>query len=185
MFYKPYGVLSQFTKEVPGHITLADFLTDIPSDVYPVGRLDKDSEGLLLLTNDKSLIDLLLNPKNKHPRSYWVQVDGEITHEAIQKLSDGVTIKHKRKHYHTLPTKVTKIPTPNIPERIPPIRYRKSIPTSWIKITLVEGKNRQVRKMCANVGFPVLRLIRCGINKIQLTSLHPGESFQITKNDIL
>ena len=178
-------MLSQFTKEVPSHITLADFLPDIPSDVYPVGRLDKDSEGLLLLTNDKSLTELLLNPKNKHPRSYWVQVDGEITDEAILKLSKGIDIKHRKKIYHTLPAAVTKIQTPDIPARTPPIRYRKNIPTSWIKITLVEGKNRQVRKMCASVGFPVLRLIRCEINKVKLTGMHPGESIKISKNEIL
>lgn len=178
-FYKPYNCLSQFTREHPDHITLADYL-DIPNDCYPIGRLDKDSEGLLLLSNDKSLVNKVLDPKNKFPKTYCVQVDGLITKEAIDTLINGTTITIKKKSYVTKPAIVTKIASPpSFPERTPPIRYRLNVPTSWIKITIIEGKNRQIRRMCASVGFPVLRLIRTKIGDYNLDNLTIGQFIKI------
>lgn len=173
-FYKPYDVLSQFTREVPTHRTLADYL-DVPKDVYPIGRLDRDSEGLLLLSNDKKLVDRLLNPKNHYTKTYYVQVEGDIDENAINRLSQGVTINVKKKQYHTLACAVNKIDSPSLPDRIPPIRERKNIPTSWISIQLTEGKNRQVRKMCAQVGYPVLRLVRWSIEGIDINGMNSGD----------
>jgi 23S rRNA pseudouridine2457 synthase len=171
---KPCGILSQFTRDHPGQLTLAD-ITEVPKDVYPVGRLDKDSEGLLLLTNDKNVNHALLHPVNRHEKSYWAQVEGMVTDEALIKLQGGVDIKHKGKVYTTLPCHAIRInEPPRLWERIPPIRYRKNIPTSWVKIKLHEGKNRQVRKMMAAVGFPVLRLIRAAIEGIH-TPDSPGK----------
>lgn len=184
VLHKPYGVLSQFTKEHPSHKTLGD-LFEFPKDVYPLGRLDKDSEGLLLISNDKSLHTKLLNPKHQHPRTYWVQVEGTPTVEALERLSEGVTIKLKKKTYHTLPAEAKRLlPSPNLPERNPPIRFRKSIPTTWLQLTLIEGKNRQVRRMCAQVGFPVLRLIRTKIVNLSLTPLQVGEVQEIEQLDL-
>lgn len=172
---KPYGFLSQFTQEVVGQKTLKDLVEDIPSDVYPVGRLDKDSEGLLLLTNDKSIVEKLLNPIHRHHRKYWAQVDNEISNEALDTIRGGVSIKVNKKVYHTLPAKIIKMDAPtDIWDRHPPIRFRKNIPNSWVEIDLIEGKNRQVRKMLASVGFPVLRLIRIQIEDLKL-DLKPGE----------
>lgn len=183
IIHKPYGMLSQFSKE-GNHTTLAD-LYNFPKDVYPVGRLDADSEGLLILTNDKFLNNQLLNPKHRHERTYWVQVDGAITNEAIQQLKLGVNINVNGKIYKTLPAKAKIIATPNeIEEREPPIRFRKDIPTSWIEISLTEGKNRQVRKMTAAVGFPTLRLIRVKIEDLNLFPLKCGEVKEMPKNDI-
>lgn len=175
---KPYGVLSQFTDK-EGRRTLKS-LFNFPKDVYPVGRLDMDSEGLLLLTNDKFLTNYLLNPKNKHEREYFVQVEGIPTDEAIQKLSDGLVIEGRK----TLPAKVKLIDEPDFPPRIPPIRERKTIPTSWLSITLIEGRNRQVRKMTAAVGFPTLRLVRVRIKNILLGELKFGEVRELTKSEI-
>ena len=173
--YKPYGVLSQFTREEPEHRTLAD-LYDFPPEVYPVGRLDKDSEGLLLLTDDKKLNHWLLDPKNQHERSYWAQVEGIPDQGALEQLRRGVTIKVGKKPYTTLPCRVRLLEeAPNLPDRDPPIRFRKSVPTSWLELTLVEGKNRQVRRMCAAVGFPVLRLVRFRMELLELGGLLPGE----------
>jgi len=167
IFNKPFDVLSQFTKEIPSHKTLQDYL-DVPSDVYPIGRLDRDSEGLLLLTNDNRLKTRLLAPSSKSTKTYWVQVEGEIDQRAISELSKGVTIKVNKKTYLTLPAVVNKIEEPKIWQRTPPIRSRKEIPTSWIQIEITEGKNRQVRKMCASVGYPCLRLIRYAIKDVNL-----------------
>lgn len=175
---KPYGVLSQFTDK-EGRKTLKS-LYNFPKDVYSVGRLDMDSEGLLLLTNDKRLFDFLLNPKNKHEKEYFVQVDGIPTEEALNKLREGVIIEGRK----TLPAKVKKIDAPKFPPRIPPIRERKTIPTSWISITIVEGRNRQVRKMTAAVGYPTLRLVRVRIKNIKLGSLKPGEVRELTQKEI-
>lgn len=172
--FKPFGVLSQFTREIPQHRTLAD-LADFPPEVYPVGRLDQDSEGLLILTNDKRLTDRLLQPQNSHPRTYWVQVEGIPSPEAIAQLRAGVDIRIQKKNYRTRPAEVERIPTPALPERNPPIRVRQSIPDSWISLTLTEGKNRQVRRMCAAVGYPVLRLVRSGIGQLTLGNLQPGD----------
>jgi len=182
--YKPFGHLSQFTKEVEHHLTLAD-LGDFPKDVYSVGRLDKDSEGLLILTNDKRLNNLLLNPKNKHQRTYLVQVEGSPTAAAIQQLADGVTIKINKKAHRTLPAQALLLDTPpNLPDREPPIRFRATIPTTWIQLTLVEGKNRQVRRMCAKVGFPVLRLVRFSIEDLALSDLEVGEVREIDEQEL-
>ena len=179
IFNKPFGVLSQFTREIPEHKVIGDFF-DFPKDVYPVGRLDKDSEGLLLLTNDKSFIDRMLNPENRKSKTYLVQVDGQISEDAILNLQKGVTIKlPSKKLYKTLPAQVEKYNGEPIAERDPPIRVRKNIPTSWIVITIYEGKNRQVRKMCSKVGFPVLRLIRTKIENFTLENLETGKVKEI------
>jgi 23S rRNA pseudouridine2457 synthase len=175
LFNKPYGVLSQFTREVESHKVIGDYY-NFPKDVYPVGRLDKDSEGLLILTNDKNFVDKTLNPRSQKSKVYLAQVEGEINFESIEKLQEGVFIKlPTKKMYKTLSCIVTKFDGSNINPRNPPIRIRKHIPTSWIKITLQEGKNRQVRKMCSSVGFPVLRLIRISIGKYELNDLESGE----------
>ena len=175
IFNKPYRVLSQFSEEGDKQ-TLADFFTDIPKDVYPIGRLDYDSEGLLLLTNDKKLTHELLNPAFAHERTYWAQVEGEITEEAIAQLEEGVTISVDGKKHNTLPAKARQIlPAPNVAERNPPIRYRASVPDTWLELTITEGKNRQVRKMTAAVGFPTLRLIRYSIGDINIEGIASGE----------
>ena len=169
LFNKPFGVLSQFTPE-SGHRALDEF--GFPPGVYAAGRLDHDSEGALLLTDNGKLIKKLLDPKFEHPRTYLAQVDGQITEEAIRKLCKGVDIKG----YHTKPCKAEIVEAPDwIWERVPPVRFRANIPTSWVKLTLIEGKNRQVRHMTAAVGFPTLRLIRVQIGKIPLGDLQPGE----------
>lgn len=176
VIFKPYGVLSQFSRPEPQHKTLADIGFKFPKDVYPVGRLDKDSEGLLILTNDKRLNHRLLNPDFAHRRTYAVQVDGQMTDDAIQVLEKGVDIKLGKTMYHTLPASAKLLPEGiGLPERDPPVRFRKTIPTSWLELTLVEGKNRQVRKMCAKTGFPVLRLVRTRIEKLGLEGLFPGD----------
>ncbi|MGC8803413.1 MAG: pseudouridine synthase [Bacteroidales bacterium] len=173
--YKPYLMLSQFTAD-EGQISLSHLRYNFPPDVYPVGRLDADSEGLLILTNDKSLTGKLFDENHPHPRTYLVQVEGIFTEKAKQQLEKGVTINLKGTRYLTKPAKVEILSeVPTLPPRIPPIRYRKNIPTSWIKITLWEGKNRQVRRMTAAVGFPTLRLVRIAIGKLQLGNMYPGE----------
>lgn len=175
IFHKPYNVLSQFTKEVPNHITLKDFY-DFPPEIYPVGRLDKDSEGLLILTNDNYLKHRLLDPAFQHKRTYFVQVERIPTEEALQQLRTGVKIRVKKLPYFTKSTQVTLLEkAPILPKREPPIRTRLHIPTAWIELTIKEGKNRQVRKMCAVVGFPVLRLVRMGIENLVLGDLAQGE----------
>lgn len=164
--------------------TLADFF-DVPKDIYPVGRLDYDSEGLLILTNDKTVNHRLLHPKFKHEREYWVQVDGAITQHAITALSKGVTISVDGKQHHTSPAKIQLFPTePNVPVRNPPIRYRKEIPAPWISMVLTEGKNRQVRKMTASVGFPTLRLIRYRIEQITIDGMQPGDLVSLSKSSL-
>jgi 23S rRNA pseudouridine2457 synthase len=172
--YKPFNVLSQFSPQ-EGKPGLKDFFS-VPDDLYPVGRLDFDSEGLLILTNDKSLNHRLLDPKFAHEREYWVQVEGTMGLPAIHLLESGVSIAVGGESYKTRPcvAELFEEPPP-VPERNPPIRYRAHIPTSWVKMVLKEGKNRQVRKMTAKVGFPTLRLIRHRIEKITLAGLAPGE----------
>ncbi|MEM8523547.1 MAG: pseudouridine synthase [Bacteroidota bacterium] len=173
--YKPFGYLSQFSRELPEHQVLGD-LYDFPKDVYSIGRLDRDSEGLLLLTNDKSLNDRLLNPKNKHWRTYWVQVENIPTPEAIQQLCKGVDIRINKRVHRTLPAKAKLFDaSPPVLERMPPIRFRANVPTAWLSLQLQEGKNRQVRRMCAKVGFPVLRLIRYSIEDLTTDGLRIGE----------
>lgn len=179
IFHKPYGVLSQFTQESPKHITLKDYI-DIP-DVYPVGRLDWDSEGLMLLTNNGKLQHRLSNPRFGHKRTYWVQVEGIPDVEAINKLCTGIEIQN----YLTRPTQVKLfLEEPMVSERNPPIRFRKNIPTTWLEITLTEGKNRQVRRMTAAVGFPTLRLIRVSIAHLQLNGLQLGKCRHLTHSEI-
>ena len=181
--YKPFQVLSQFSsaEERP---TLKHFFP-VPSDVYPVGRLDFDSEGLLILTNDRQLNDKLLNPAFSHEREYWVQVEGNIDRNALLQLEGGVSITVDGRPYRTKPCIAGLIePPPAVPARNPPIRYRARIPTSWITLTLKEGKNRQVRKMTATAGFPTLRLIRWRIGQITLGELKPGEWTAMNERDI-
>jgi 23S rRNA pseudouridine2457 synthase len=174
---KPYGVLSQFTPDHPGQRTLSEF--QLPPGVYPLGRLDRDSEGLLLLSDEPGLNTKLLDPKNAHPRTYWAQVEGEVTEEALQKLREGVVIEGKM----TLPAEAKRI-HPDLPPRDPPIRHRQNIPTSWLELTLHEGRNRQVRKMTAAVGFPTLRLLRVAISQFHLPSdLTPGHWRKLTESD--
>lgn len=185
VFYKPFNVLNQFTKERPEHVTLSDFLK-VDSDVYPVGRLDKDSEGLLILTNDKKMNAALLHPSRGHNKTYLVQVDNEITTEAVNEMAKGVEIKLETSTYKTKPCTVKKLPkAPVLPERNPPIRVRQNIPTSWLLITISEGKNRQIRKMCAKVGFPVLRLVRVQIENLKIGTMKPGESKKFTQEELL
>lgn len=166
-FHKPYDVLSQFTRELPIHRTLADF--SFPPEVYPIGRLDRDSEGLLLLSDEAHFTDLLLNPRRSHPRTYHAQVEGEAGDAALQTLRrGGLDIQGHR----TLPCSARRlVPDPLHHERTPPIRSRKTVPTSWIELTLTEGKNRQVRRMTAAVGHPTLRLIRVAIGDLRLAEL--------------
>jgi 23S rRNA pseudouridine2457 synthase len=181
--HKPFQVLSQFTSQ-EGKKTLKDFF-DVPNDVYPVGRLDYDSEGLLIITNDKELNHQLLNPQFKHEREYWAQVEGEATEPAVMSLESGVEISVDGNTYITKPcnAKIFSI-EPKVAVRNPPIRFRKNIPTSWIRLILTEGKNRQVRKMCAAVGFPVLRLIRYRVGMINMEGLQPGETREMSKEEI-
>ena len=168
-FHKPYGVLSQFSLESEGQRTLAEF--GFPKRVYPIGRLDADSEGLLLLSDEKELVDLLLDPKHRHPRSYWAQVEGIPDQADLNNIMAGPVISG----YRTLPCRAwTLDPQPSIPEREPPVRFRMRIPTVWIGLELHEGKNRQVRRMTAAAGHPTLRLIRTAIGLLKLGELEAG-----------
>ncbi len=180
--YKPFGMLSQFSRE-GNRPTLAD-LGEFDKNIYPVGRLDADSEGLLILTNDRSLNSQLLDPSQKHDRTYYVQIEGEINEEALIGLNQGLILNIKGKMYHTKPAKASMIETPVLPERDPPVRFRKNIPTTWISLKLQEGKNRQVRKMTAAVGFPTLRLVRWAIEDLTVANFQSGEVRQITERDI-
>ncbi|MCX6208615.1 MAG: pseudouridine synthase [Bacteroidetes bacterium] len=183
IIYKPFQVLSQFSKE-ENKKTLANFF-DVEKDVYPVGRLDYDSEGLLILTNDKQLNHKLLNPLFKHKREYWVQVDGTLNDEALQKIQQGIIINVDGKEYKTKPCTAKLFDQePNVYARFPPIRIRQNIPTSWISLILTEGKNRQVRKMTAAIGFPTLRLIRNSIENIDLNPMQPGSIVQLSQQKI-
>jgi 23S rRNA pseudouridine2457 synthase len=170
-FHKPYGVLCQFTPDQPGQRVLAEF--GFPAGVYPVGRLDLDSEGLLLLTDEAGFNNRLLDPKAAHPRVYLAQVEGIPTPDALdQWRSGGIAIQD----YRTRPCKVVLLDcAPPIPPRDPPVRFRKLIPTSWIELEMIEGKNRQVRRMTAAVGYPTLRLLRVAIGRLRLPGLGQGE----------
>ena len=180
---KPYHVLSQFTSD-EGKKSLADFFV-VPKDVYPVGRLDYDSEGLLILTNDTELNHRLLAPQYNHQREYWVQVEGSVNDDALNELQQGVIISIDGKQHKTLPCKATLFEQePKVAPRNPPIRFRQNIPTSWISIALTEGKNRQVRRMTAKVGFPTLRLIRHRIEGITIDHLLPGDMQEVSRDFI-
>ncbi|MDH5395321.1 MAG: pseudouridine synthase [Gammaproteobacteria bacterium] len=165
---KPYGVISQFS-EHDKHRSLSEFISE--KNFYPAGRLDQDSEGLLILTDEGHVQHCLSHPKHKQAKTYWVQVDGEITTEALDALKKGVELKDGK----TLPAKARKIEQPELWPRDPPVRYRAAIPTSWCEITITEGKNRQVRRMTAAVGFPTLRLVRYSIGEFTIDGLSPGE----------
>ncbi|MEO7309773.1 MAG: pseudouridine synthase [Chitinophagaceae bacterium] len=181
--HKPFQVLSQFSP-VENKNTLKDIF-DVPADVYPVGRLDYDSEGLLILTNDGTMNKRLLHPTYAHEREYRVQVDGAISAMAIYQLSKGVTINVDGKNYQTKPSQAIAFENePAVSERNPPVRFRKNIPTSWIQLILTEGKNRQVRKMTAAVGFPTLRLIRYRIEKLTIGSLESGQLQELSQAEI-
>jgi 23S rRNA pseudouridine2457 synthase len=211
-FNKPFGVLSQFTPDHPGQRTLADF--GFPKDIYPIGRLDADSEGLLLLSDESELNERLLHPRHAHEREYWAQVERIPTAETLQKLSRGVLIQGRK----TLPCRVwllnpqpaivgddvrslhlqegkTETPhvvsyspersatRPALPPRDPPIRFRKNVPDCWIGLKLVEGKNRQVRRMTAAIGHPTLRLIRIRIGGLRLENLPPGKWKEMNREE--
>ena len=168
-FNKPYGVLCQFTdRSEPPRPTLAAF--GLPPAVYPAGRLDFDSEGLLLLTDDGGLAHRLTDPRHKAPKTYWVQVEGEPTLAQLEQLGRGVTLKDGP----TLPARARRIEAPALWPRDPPVRFRKTVPDAWIEITLREGRNRQVRRMTAAVGLPTLRLVRAAMGDVQLNGLGPG-----------
>ncbi|HMP83485.1 MAG TPA: pseudouridine synthase [Verrucomicrobiota bacterium] len=169
-FNKPFGVLSQFTPESPGQPTLAEF--GFPKNVYPIGRLDADSEGLLLLSDEPALNQRLLHPRNAHQREYWAQVERVPDDDALRRLENGVLVQGRK----TLPCRAWKLdPQPDIPPRVPPIRFRKNVPDCWIGLELIEGKNRQVRRMTAAIGHPTLRLMRVRIGDFRLGSLAAGQ----------
>jgi 23S rRNA pseudouridine2457 synthase len=182
LFYKPYGVLCQFSdrgdhSESP-RSTLKDYI-DVPL-VYSVGRLDRDSEGLLLLTDNGSLKHRLLEPRFRKPKTYWVQVEGVPDETALTQLREGVTIQD----YRTQPAQVCILDRePDLPPREPPIRVRQRIPTTWIELVLTEGRNRQVRRMTAAVGFPTLRLVRMGIANLTIADLKPGQWRDLTPDE--
>lgn len=172
LFNKPYGVICQFSADGM-HPTLKDYL-QIPG-IYAAGRLDTDSEGLLLLTDDGLLQSRITDPRHKWPKTYWVQVDGIPDENALQKLQQGVNLGD----FITLPAQARLMEEPeSLWPRDPPVRFRKNIPTQWLELVIREGKNRQVRRMTAKVGFPTLRLIRAAIGPYQLGHLQPGEFLQ-------
>ncbi len=178
VFHKPYGVLSQFTPE-DGARTLAEF--NLPKEVYAAGRLDKDSEGLLLLTDDGPLIERLLNPKNDKQKTYWVLVERVPDEESLNRMRHGLKIED----YTTKAAAVNLLdPQPEVAPRDPPVRFRKTVQDVWIEIKISEGKNRQVRKMTAAIGHPTLRLIRMGIGQLTLGNLALGEWREVSLEEI-
>jgi 23S rRNA pseudouridine2457 synthase len=174
---KPYGVICQFTPS-GSKDTLADFIA-IP-DIYPAGRLDTDSEGLLVLTNDGALQARITDPRHKLEKTYWVQVEGVPTEEALEKLRAGVLLQDGL----TRPAGARMIPAPDLWDRDPPIRVRKAIPTAWIEVSIAEGRNRQVRRMTASVGLPTLRLVRARIGPWGLDGMAPGEWREASFTDL-
>lgn len=180
VIYKPFGVLSQFSGEDHTLKNLADF----PPDVYPVGRLDRDSEGLLLITDDKSLNHYLLHPVFGHERTYLAQVEGVPDNDALDRLASGVEITVDGRSYFTKKAKASLPEKVILPDRDPPIRYRKNVPDTWLELTLTEGKNRQVRKMTAAVGFPTLRLVRWSMGKLTIEGYKVGEVREFRQQEI-
>jgi 23S rRNA pseudouridine2457 synthase len=177
-FHKPYGVLSQFTADGSKHRTLADF--GFPKDLYPIGRLDADSEGLLLLSDEPFLNKKLLAPEHAHTRTYWAQVERVPDRDSLDRLQRGLVIgTHK-----TLPCRAWLLdPQPLVPPRDPPIRFRKNVPDCWIALSLIEGKNHQVRRMTAAIGHPTLRLIRVRIGELDLGGLHAGHWRELDRGE--
>ena len=179
IFNKPFGVLCQFSS-AEGKQTIADF-GPFPRDVYPAGRLDHDSEGLILLTNDGALQHALMEPKFRHPRTYLAQVERVPDEAALEKLRSGVLIEKKQ----TLPAEAALLANePDLPPRPVPIRFRKTVPTAWIEMTIYEGRNRQVRKMTAAVGHPTLRLVRIRLGGLSLGGLQPGEHRELSETEV-
>jgi 23S rRNA pseudouridine2457 synthase len=169
-FNKPYGVLPQFTdRSTPARRTLAEF--GLPANVYAAGRLDFDSEGLLLLTDDGGLAHRLTDPKHKQAKTYWVQVEGDPTDAQLATLRCGVELKDGR----TRPAQATRIDPPALWPRDPPVRFRKTVPDAWLELVIGEGRNRQVRRMTAAVGLPTLRLVRVAVGPYRLDGLAPGQ----------
>ncbi len=176
LFNKPYDVLTQFSGD---RRTLKDYI-NVPN-VYPAGRLDRDSEGLLLLTDDGALQHRLTDPKFAHPRTYWAQVERTPSPHALHQLATGVVIDHQR----TKPARITLLPAePDLPPRDPPIRFRKTVATAWIELILTEGRNRQVRRMTAAAGHPTLRLVRVAIGNLRIDGLAPGKWRDLTRAEI-
>ena len=168
-FHKPFGVLSQFTGDGPAKRTLAEF--GFPKNVWPIGRLDADSEGLLLLSDEPAWNERLLHPRHAHEREYWAQVEKVPTPESLKRMEKGVLIQGRK----TLPCRAWVLePQPEISPRNPPVRFRKSVPDCWIALELIEGKNRQVRRMTAAIGHPTLRLVRVRIGNFRLGDLPAG-----------
>ena len=180
LLYKPYNVICQFSDSRGGRQTLADCV-NVPN-IYPVGRLDQDSEGLVLLTSDGWLQHRLTDPRYDHPKTYWAQVEGVPTTEALDHLRQGVQIWPD---FRSKPAPVRLLDgEPSLPPRDPPIRYRAQIPTAWIEIILTEGRNRQVRRMTAAVGFPTLRLVRVAIGELGIGGLEPGQWRELTEAEL-
>jgi 23S rRNA pseudouridine2457 synthase len=179
-FHKPYGVLSQFTRDASPFRTLAEF--GFPAQVYSIGRLDADSEGLLLLSDEPELNERLLHPQRGHRRVYWVQVERVPTAPALRRLESGLTLQGRK----TLSCRAWPLlPPPDVPPRVPPIRFRKSVPDCWIALELVEGRNRQVRRMTAAIGHPTLRLMRVQIGRFELGALPPGRWIELATRERL
>ena len=177
-FHKPYGVLSQFTPDGSPNRPLAEF--GFPPGVYAIGRLDADSEGLLLLSDETALNARLLHPRQEHARIYWAQVERIPAPDALARLESGVIVAGRK----ILPCRARFLdPQPNVPPRDPPIRFRKNVPDCWIELELVEGKNRQVRRMTAAVGHPTLRLMRVQIGEFKLGALAPGQWRELTATE--
>ncbi len=177
-FHKPHGVLSRFTPDGSKWRTLAGF--DLPKDAFPIGRLDADSEGLLILSSDKTLVDALLSPRRAHAKTYWANIERIPTTEALAELAAGVLIENQR----TLPARARLIDPPALPPRDPPIRFRKSVPDCWLELRIVEGRNRQVRRMTAAIGHPTLRLVRAAIGAYELGDLAPSTSRVLGPQDL-
>jgi 23S rRNA pseudouridine2457 synthase len=179
LFNKPYHVVCQFSESEDGAPTLASYIP-VP-DIYPAGRLDHDSEGLVLLTDDGGLQHRLTDPKFGHRRTYWAQVEGVPTPDALRRLEAGVLLRGFKTRYRTRPATARILdPLPELWPRNPPIRYRANIPDAWIELVLEEGRNRQVRRMTANVGFPTLRLVRSAIGDLTIEGLQPGRYRELT-----
>lgn len=188
---KPFNTICQFSQEVAGQKTLADLNFTFEKDVYPIGRLDQDSEGLLLLTSDRSLNHRLLNPQFAHKRTYLAQIEGIPTPESLEKFRKGVTIKIEKKLYDTLPADCQPVEDPSVYfdkkslwERLPLPKASGNKPMSWLEVTLTEGKNRQVRRMCSVIGHPCLRLIRVSIMDLKLGDLQPNEVKELEQSEM-